>query len=509
MQPAITPGTSGEQTSPAGPLAGMQSRNEMSNTKNPGIPGGIRKMSRCERLFFMGPLFTIMMAARIAGNVDTTRLRQALDTASRKHPLLRAKVVFDERHEAWFSSEGVPPVPLRVISRESDLQWLDELKEEARVPFDIGRGPLIRFVLLQSPEVSDLLLFCNHSICDGMALANLVREILCLYENPMQEVHVMDPPDVLDMVRPGISIPGLIARIFVGLGNRQWRKNPYYFGAEEYAALYRGYWENRKPGLVLLEFDPDESAHLLATCRDHGITVGSAVSAACLAARNDIVGEFSRSQQTIMVPFDLRRRLNPPVGEVFCFCDGGVKFPFVYSQKKTFWENAKDLHQEIHSRVEVLDPACLDIPVFEPSFIDALTAFGLFADKVPEAIRTETMQRFMKDTGNVVFSFNRNYEKGLPGFVPSNVGRIDVPESTGGIRLDRLVFVPGMSDLNPLLLGGAGAGGRMVFTLPFVDPSAKTGLSPESEIIRIRNRAFEILGFPEKAGTRAWGRADL
>lgn len=332
-----------------------------------------------------------------------------------------------------------------------------------------------------------------------MALANLIRDILCLYEDPAQEVRVLDPPDVLDIVKPGISVKGLIARFFVGLGNRKWRKNPYYFGADEYAALYRGYWEKRKPGLVLLEFDTDESAYLLATCRSHGITVGSAVSAACLAARTDIIGEFPKKQQTVMVPFDLRRRLNPPVGNVFCFCDGGVKFPFAWSMKKTFWDNAKDLHKEIHSRIDVLDPSCLDIPVFEPSFIDALTAFGLLVDKVPEAYTcTETMQRFIRDTGNVVFSFNRNYERDLPGFVPSNVGKIDVPESQSDIRLDRLIFLPGISDLNPLVLGGAGAGGRMVFTLPFVEPSAKTGVSPEVELIQIRNQALEYLSFAEK-----------
>ena len=466
---------------------------------HPDIPGCIRKMSRLERLFFMRPVYTVIMAARITGTVDPAELRKALDAASRKHPLLRVKVMFDERHEAWFSSEGVPPVPMRIVQRASDRQWLDELKEEARVPFDLSRGPLIRFVLLQSPEVSDILLLCNHSICDGMALANLVRDILILYEDPAQEVSVVNPPDVLDLVKPGISLSGLIVRFFVGLGNRKWQKNPYCFSAEDYAALYRGYWKTRKPGLVLLEFDPEESAHLLATCRSHGITVGSAVSAAFLAARTEIVGEFPKNQQTVMVPFDLRRRLNPPVGNVFCFCDGGVKFPFSWSVKKSFWENAKDLHKEIHSRVEVLDPSCLDIPAFDPSFIDALTAFGPYVDTIPEAFAcTDTMSRFMKDTGNVVFSFNRNYEKDLPGFVPSNVGRIDVPESPGGIRLDRLIFLPGISEQGPMSLGGAGAGGRMAFSLPFVDPSAKTGISPEAELIRIRNRALEILGFPEK-----------
>jgi hypothetical protein len=478
----------------------------MQNERNPGIPGCIRKMSRCERLFFMGPLFTIIMAARITGTVNTMRLRTALDAASLKHPLMRAKVIFDERQEAWFSSQGVPPVPMRIVTRTSEQQWLEELKEEACVPFDIGSGPLIKLVLMQSPEVSDLLIFANHGISDGMAIANLIRDILCLYDDPAQEVRVLDPPDVLDLIQPGISLKGIAARFFAGVGNRKWNKNPYYFGADEYTALYRCYWEKRKPGLVLLEFDPDESAQLLAACRSHGITVGSALSAACLAARNDIIGEFPKQQQTVMVPFDLRPRLDPPVGNVFCFCDGGVKFPFSWSVKKTFWDNAADLHKEIHARIDVLDPSCLDIPEFEPSFIDALSAFSLFTDKIPEAYtRTETMQRFIEDTRNVAFSFNRNYEQSLPGFVPSNVGRIDILESPGSLHLDRLIFLPGISDHNPLSIGGAGAGGRMVFALPFVDPSAKTGKSPEAELIRIRNRMLEILGFPDKINDKALG----
>lgn len=45
--------------------------------------------------------------------------------------------------------------------------------------------------------------------------------------------------------------------------------------------------------------------------------------------------------------------------------------------------------------------------------------------------------------------------------------------------------------------------GRTIFSLPFVDPPAKTGVSPEPETIRNRNRALEYLGFPEKVSDKA------
>lgn len=472
----------------------IQKENKHPETQK--IPGCIRKMSRAERFFFMSPACTVMMAARINGTIDEKRFRQALATVSRVHPLLRAKIVFGDRHEAWFSSDGVPEVPLIVSSRTSDNQWLDELKNEARVPFALDKGPLVRCVFLQSAEVSDLLIFCNHSICDGMALAILVRDLLVRYADPDKEVRVLDPPDALDLEKPGISVTGIISRIISVYANWKWNKNPYYFGPEEYAALYRTYWEKRRPGLVLFEFDPAESARMQATCRENGVSVGSAVAAACLAAHADITGGFSKSQQTVLVPYDLRRRVQPPTGDVFCFCAGGIRLKYAYSPEKPFWDNAVALHKAIHTYLKNPSPAPL--PAFEPSLIDALAGFGVFTSKVPEAYaKTSTLQRFAADTGNIVVSFTHNIDTTFPGFTPSNLGRIDMPESYAGPRLERLVFLPASSEINPLVLGGIGACGGMVFALTFVDPPAKTGVSPEPEMIRIRNRALEYLGFPE------------
>ncbi|MDD1693816.1 MAG: hypothetical protein LUQ71_03745 [Methanoregula sp.] len=123
----------------------------------------------------------------------------------------------------------------------------------------------------------------------------------------------------------------------------------------------------------------------------------------------------------------------------------------------------------------------------------------MFINRVPGVYaRTEILQRFSQDTGNIVLTLNRNFENLIPGFIPSNLGRIDLPESNGGLQLDRLVFLPAASEFNPLVLGGIGTGGGMVFSLLFVDPPAKTGLSPLPEMIRIRNRALEYLGFPKK-----------
>lgn len=480
----------------------MISQTQKKHTNRSEISGCIRKMSICERMFFMSPACTVMMAARIGGPLDETRLRQALDTLTGIHPFLRAKISFDHHHEAYFSSEDVPQIPLRIIPRVSDHQWLDEIKNEARIPFVFDKGPLIKCVLLHSPGVSDLLVLCNHSICDGMALAIFIRDLLVLYENPNQKIASVHPPDVMKVLKPGLSVQGLIGRIIAGYVHLKWRNGPYYFGSEDYSALYSSYWEDRKPGIVLFEFDPDESERLLALCRSQGISVGSALSVACLFAYEDITGGFLKSKQKVMVPFDLRRRAH--VGDVFSLCVGSLHFPVKYSNKMTFWQKAVLFHQETHSRLNTKKLPGISIPPFDPSFMDAIASYSAFINLIPQGYTlTEKLRKFREDSNNVVFSRSKNFENSIPCLVPTNLGRIDIPESLEEIRLERLVFLPSSSEINPLILGGVAAGGRIVFSLQFVDPPAKTGISPEPEMIRIRNLALELLGFPEKVHPRA------
>ncbi len=451
----------------------------------------------------MSPASTVMMVARIAGAVDEQRLQQALSAVCSMHPLLMAKVIFDQRHEAYFSAEGVSPAGIQVVPRVSESQWLDLLADEARIPFDLERGPLIRCLLLQSENISELLVLCNHSICDGMALAGLIRDLLSRYADMDQESRSLPPPDLMDFLHPRTTLRGLVARGLTALANRKWRRRPYHFGSDDYAALYRAYWRDRRAGVVLFEFDTEASGRLLASCREHSVTVGSAVSTACLLAHADVTGGFAKPQRKIFVPFDLRRRAVPPTGDVFCFCNGGITFPIKYSSKRTFWENAREMNGTIQTLVDRHAMIRPDIPSIEPSLIDALSAFAPFAKRVPAAFdATATLQRFIGDTQNVSFSWIRSLEKKTPGLASSNLGRIEMPASTDGLRVERLVFLPSASEGGPLVLGGVSAGDRIVFALPFVS-SSQQGLSPEEVLIRIRNRALEYLGFPEHMHDRA------
>jgi amino acid adenylation domain-containing protein len=146
-----------------------------------------------QRLWFLdqlepgSPLYNVPAAVELAGRLDVPVLAAALAEVVRRHEALRTT----------FAAAGGRPV--QVISREAgfvlpvaDLQGLPAAarrpeaerlaQAEARQPFDLQQGPLLRTVLLKSAaESHTVLLTMHHIVSDGWSIGVLVRELGALY----------------------------------------------------------------------------------------------------------------------------------------------------------------------------------------------------------------------------------------------------------------------------------------------------------------------------------------
>ncbi|ACL16841.1 hypothetical protein Mpal_1527 [Methanosphaerula palustris E1-9c] len=216
-----------------------------------------------------------------------------------------------------------------------------------------GKGPLIRFVLIASPVVSELLVFAAH---DRTALANLVRDILTYYADPLRHRESVHPPLIKDFLpeKNRFSPAEMIKNVFIHHWNRQWRKKPHYFDQADFCAVHAAYWEKYRYRCVLLELEHDAIDELTSRCRQRGVTITTAMTAAFLAAYEDVAGPLDKKDRSIAIPFDLRRHLGVKEN-FFCFFVGGFQFRFAYNQKKQFWENVQNLHWIISSRVQNWD----------------------------------------------------------------------------------------------------------------------------------------------------------
>ncbi|WP_375770521.1 amino acid adenylation domain-containing protein [Archangium gephyra] len=148
-----------------------------------------------QRLWFLNelepasPFYNVPAAARVRGALDMAALRRAFEEVLRRHEALRTTFVeTDGRPVQVISPE--PELDLRVVdlsalpSSERETRLHAYATREARAPFALDRGPLVRLVLLRlEREEHMLLLTMHHIVSDGWSIGVLIRELASLYDS--------------------------------------------------------------------------------------------------------------------------------------------------------------------------------------------------------------------------------------------------------------------------------------------------------------------------------------
>lgn len=133
-------------------------------------------------------------------------MRKSLGKARLKYPLTGARIDQDASGTTRFVLDNVPEFQVRVLDKKNDSEWLDLAWDEQKKPFDLNRGPLIKFLLLSSADTSDLVVICHHCICDGLSLAYLIRDIALFLSEPDVEVEALP-------LLPGVSVENLSGEV--------------------------------------------------------------------------------------------------------------------------------------------------------------------------------------------------------------------------------------------------------------------------------------------------------
>ena len=133
------------------------------------------------------PAYHLPAVLALDGRLDVGALERSLDEIQRRHEILRtAFPAIGGRPVRRVAS--LAPHVLRVVEvpgeaaaeREAAARRL--AREEVTRPFDLGRGPLFRSLLLRlDPERHVLVLTLHHVVSDGRSVGVLVHEISQLY----------------------------------------------------------------------------------------------------------------------------------------------------------------------------------------------------------------------------------------------------------------------------------------------------------------------------------------
>ncbi|BCQ27138.1 hypothetical protein NK8_53270 (plasmid) [Caballeronia sp. NK8] len=156
-----------------------------------------------ERLWFLEQLnpgqstYHIPIALRLRGTLDVPAFHAALNALVARHESLRTSFAqHDGQAVQRIAAELELALPLDALAPGTQADEVRRLaQDEARRPFDLQHGPLLRARLLRLAEEEHVLLFTmHHIVSDGWSSGVLVRELGACYTAALRNEPIALPP---------------------------------------------------------------------------------------------------------------------------------------------------------------------------------------------------------------------------------------------------------------------------------------------------------------------------
>ena len=416
-----------------------------------------RLLTASEHLMWLSyntSLRNVTLSATIKGSFTIDSLTEALAWLQLRHSRLRVKIVINNQNQPQFSLENVPPIPLRVIERQGEEHWCREMEEELCHPLNWSEEPLLRILLLHSPDVSNLIITFHHCIGDGLSGAYLIRDIL-------QFIGELDSPrELLPDLPPVDELIPNVTKNWVKEDLDDWLK-----GESILIATYQNNQRlNTSKTLPIRLFNwtlsSPETTKLVARCREEKTSVHGALCAAFLLA---IAAEVKSPNEIIIkcrTPVNIRKYLTIDVGINLGEYIARPSTAHRLSQKTDFWDLAREVKDKLN---QVIANGKL--------FDDVLEASALLSSNSNKDGKA-SHPRDVKGTDLVI----------------TNLGNLAIKQEFGKLQLQELYVIGTAAKTLPLSIGVATLHEKMYLICRYQE-----SLLPSANAYNIKNTAMQQL----------------
>ncbi|MBN1797357.1 MAG: hypothetical protein JW822_02190 [Spirochaetales bacterium] len=413
-----------------------------------------RKTASAERyMFFFGNRYPIYFsfAVRIKGSLDSSLLKRALDRLKSRHIMLATHTIMTEDKKQFITDQGTGEFEIRTFANDN-RSWQELVLELMSYPFDVEKGPFVRFGLKNLDSETELYVIFHHATADGVSGIIFLKDLFNILAGRTPE-----GPNS----RGGLFLfQSLMPEVEEVLAKRE---KPDWATKKEEVKGEAVILPFALPALKIHseELDQATTNKLVACAKAMQISVQSLLGAAFLRAYAECFGAESGYQRTIQIPVDCRKYVKQEYRDTIGAFNSIIKMPIDCSPKRSI----KQIAQEIGSKLKEKTSDYKDVEGFY--FFK-----GYFDDVAdPEAMMCE----FKPDPLDYDFSL-------------SNLGRIDLEASYGEWEIES-IYGPTFTAINgEQVIGLNTHNGFMRFTYIY-----DKDIFPEQTGRRIWKRAFELL----------------
>lgn len=353
--------------------------------------------------------------AKLQGQFSSEQLSTVLRQVQQHHPLLRVRIATDEIGQPKFV-ETDDEIPLRLVARMDDRHWQAELEVELAHSLDWQVAPLLRVVLLQSGAESELIILCHHTIADGLSGVYLMRDILQGLAGKTFEWTDLSAALSLESALPGIApSPEATAK-----------------PTDYLPPLSR----RSRPHIRTALFSPEFTQQLIQRSRSEHTTVHGAISAAFLLALTQQDAKSSDVMRCLH-PFNARSQLSLPMQNgVGLYIYMGMTTHSLQADS-TFWDVARSVKSQL-SQIDIAQQLVEERQLRQPTMANLTDATAFV-----EAAQSQYLCQL-----NV-----------------TNLGRIDIAQQYGNIRIKALHAPTVISGVAGRSVGVATLNDRLALTI--------------------------------------------
>ncbi len=386
-----------------------------------------------ERTHLFCPNINVAVLLELGGPVTHGGLEEALQSAAAANGILKTRVRGGQDGRAAF----LPHVPVLPLRTADEADWRTLVRAQARIPFDIEGGELMRAFRLPAPEGTRLLLIAHHIAADGLSMVSFAGDVLHALAGeplPFKPARAQEIPPEGGRLSPVLR---LLVRSLAG----EWARTGRAFTPDDLRRMSARYWQSRDVRILQAGFDAEALRRLQDTAHAHGVTIGTLIAAALFRA--------SGGRTDIGLAADARPKGLRCMGNHAT----GISAVYAYDGRKSLGENASRLHCLIRRKLD--DPRrkfflIAFLSSLPPTLIDA-AYFAAFDGYDNRAARR--LQRLFGYDGNP------------RGISLSNLGRLDLPTHCGPYALTGFTFAPPLVPNARRVVGVATLGKRMELTL--------------------------------------------
>lgn len=290
--------------------------------------------------------FNTVIPFRLRGTFVLKDIQHALSQLQEKHPWLKAVIKHDEKNIPWFEVSEKIKIPIRILAKKEENDWLEESKNEWHKMFNYKEQPLMRFVWIKGEETSDMMFVFHHCLCDGGSAMVLLDEFLKLLDNPTHDIGVENPILGIHDV-----VPNEI------LHNRGQKFKAKMIGrlaatAIKWIPVNRKSTDRQSDYLINWKLDQETSKELIDYCKSQKVTVNTFLCATVLKAFETIRKE--KAFNKVSCPVDIRRFANQiKADHIFAF---GLMIVVSLNKKLSFEENLKLMQETVEKKTSKLNP---------------------------------------------------------------------------------------------------------------------------------------------------------